>query len=94
MIALPDLPGLPAQALPVLPAAECWQTRDFLIVKEILCKPKVGGIVMVGEFVDKILMQMTGVIDDEQLVVLKQRMYMVLCDYGVTPNHKRNIVSL
>ena len=34
---------------------------------------------MVGEFVDKILMQMTGVIDDEQLVVLKQRMYMVLC---------------
>ena len=36
---------------------------------------------MVGEFVDKILMQMTGVIDDEQLVVLKQRMYMVLCDY-------------
>lgn len=40
---------------------------------------------MVGEFVDKILMQMTGVIDDEQLVVLKQRMYMVLCDYEVTP---------
>ena len=34
-------------------------TVDILDDKgsEILCKPKVGGIVMVGEFVDKILMQ-------------------------------------